>query len=531
MFSVEPIPEPVQAPETFAADFDGRRAAATARRLVQLAPERAPGSEGDAAAADAVADRFAEIEAGKVSEQQFDGTIRRRGRRAPQRPADASGQLLANDRRRGRPRLGARLRGGVERGRDRRSCSRWRTSWAAPATRRRSCCSPPTGSPEGASGIREFVESYPTLEQVDAIVAISRPGASEPVAAAPAHLVGGPAEHVGAAGRVRQAGARRGDRLRAAGQGGFLGGLFRLAIPAGLGPEAVAISEGSTRSRSPGSGERSLEPGDDDVASLADESMAEFGNTTLALVLALDSAERPARPRSGRPPDAGRQPDPGLGAGPAHADPDPARRGRVGRRHGPGRAPPRARARLAALGADALAALPRRARRRLPARPRRDRAGPGLPVRPGPLRLRLALGGGPRRPAGGLRHGRGPGPRPVAARAPAARDAGDGSRVGRFRRRARDLVRSIRISRSYACPWPTSGSSAPGRRPPPASPGRSSGSSSRWFRSSRHSCTWRTGSALGAELPWTLVLFVTGGQIGFLTALLGCLDRRIRARA
>ena len=28
---------------------------------------------------------------------------------------------------------------------------------------------------------------------------------------------------------------------------------------------------------------------------------------------------------------------------------------------------------------------------------------------------------------------------------------------------------------------------------------------------------------LGADAPWTLVLLVTGGQIGFLTAVLGCL--------
>jgi hypothetical protein len=291
MFSVEPIPEPVQAPETFAADFDGRRAAATARRLVQLAPERTPGSEGDAAAADAVANRFAEIEAGKVSEQQYEGSFD--GEDVELRnvlltlPGNSSRTIVivaGRDSARGSGAASSAAATGVllqmadELGRT----SHEKTIVLLSAD----------GLSEGASGIREFVESYPTLDQVDTIVAISRPGASEP---SPPHLLTWSTGPQSTSAQLVESGklALAEETDFGAGQGGFLGGLFRLAIPAGLGPEAVAISEGIDAIAVSGAGERGLGPGDDDVASLADESMAEFGNTTVALVLALDSADEP----------------------------------------------------------------------------------------------------------------------------------------------------------------------------------------------------------------------------------------------
>ena len=57
------------------AAFDGATAEATAREIVESAPEREPGSDGDAAAADLVAERFAEIGAGTVAEQDFESSF------------------------------------------------------------------------------------------------------------------------------------------------------------------------------------------------------------------------------------------------------------------------------------------------------------------------------------------------------------------------------------------------------------------------------------------------------------------------
>lgn len=291
MFSVEPIPEPIQAPETFAADFDGRRAAATARRLVQLAPDRTPGSEGDAAAADAVADRFAEIEAGKVSEQPFEAGFD--GDEVELRnvlltlPGNSSRTIVVvagRDSARGSGAASSAAATGVllEMADELGRTSHEKTIVLLSAD----------GLSEGASGIREFVESYPTVDQIDAIVAVARPGASEP---APPHLLTWSDGPQSTSAQLVESGklALAEETDHGPGQGGFLGGLFRLAIPAGLGPEAVAISEGIDAVAISGAGERGLEPQADDVASLADESMAEFGNATLALVLALDAADHP----------------------------------------------------------------------------------------------------------------------------------------------------------------------------------------------------------------------------------------------
>jgi hypothetical protein len=291
MFSVESIPEPVQAPETFAADFDGRRAAATARQIVELAPDRAPGSEGDAAAADEVAERFSAIEAGKVTEQEFeaefdgeDVDLRNVLLTLPGNSARTIVVVAGRDSARGTgaassaAATGMLLEMAAELGRT----SHEKTIVLISTD----------GSAEGASGIREFLESYPTLEQVDAVMAITRPGAGDPD---PPHLLTWSAGPQSTSAQLVESGklALSEETDRAAGQGGFLGNLFRLALPAGLGPESVAISEGVDSIAVSGSGERSLEPGEDDEASLSEDAMAEFGNTALALVLALDTANDP----------------------------------------------------------------------------------------------------------------------------------------------------------------------------------------------------------------------------------------------
>ncbi len=167
MFSVEPIPEPVQTPETFASDFDGRRAAATAREIVEVAPERTPGSAGDEASADARRRALRRDRLGQGLRAGLRRELRRRRGRASQRDPDPAGELRARRSSSspiatppaGRARPPARpppallLEAGAELGR-------------TAATRRRSSWSPPTAARRAEQGIREFFESYPTLDQV-----------------------------------------------------------------------------------------------------------------------------------------------------------------------------------------------------------------------------------------------------------------------------------------------------------------------------------------------------------------------------
>src|SRR3954452_16427229 len=70
MFSLEGAPDPLE-PATPPTSFEGDRAAALARQIANAAPDRSPGSEGDAAIADLVAGRFDEIPSGAVTEQRF----------------------------------------------------------------------------------------------------------------------------------------------------------------------------------------------------------------------------------------------------------------------------------------------------------------------------------------------------------------------------------------------------------------------------------------------------------------------------
>jgi hypothetical protein len=74
MFSVVSRPEPLRS-DVAADAFDDSSAAGLARRLVELAPHRQPGSGGDLAAASFVEKRFSAIQGGSVSVQRFNGSF------------------------------------------------------------------------------------------------------------------------------------------------------------------------------------------------------------------------------------------------------------------------------------------------------------------------------------------------------------------------------------------------------------------------------------------------------------------------
>ena len=77
MLSVVSRPAPVGL-ETSIEPFDEVAAAADARRLVELAPTRLPGDEGDAAAAEMVRQEFEQMEGGTVESDEFEGRFDRR---------------------------------------------------------------------------------------------------------------------------------------------------------------------------------------------------------------------------------------------------------------------------------------------------------------------------------------------------------------------------------------------------------------------------------------------------------------------
>jgi hypothetical protein len=291
MFSVEAVPEPVQAPETFAADFDGRRAAASAREVLGAGPTRTPGSDGDEAAADLVAARFGEIEAGKVDEQTFEGSfdgedveLRNVLLTLPGNSQETIVVAAGRDSARGTGATSSASATGLllEMADEIGRTSHEKTIVMLSAG----------GASEGADGIRETLESYPTPELIETVVVIARPGADAP--SSPHVLPWSTGPESTSAQLVESAKLALAEETdRPAGQGGFLGGLFRLAFPAGLGLEAAAIADGADAIAISGDGERPPEPADDREEAISEETLTEFGNAVLALVLAVDTAGEP----------------------------------------------------------------------------------------------------------------------------------------------------------------------------------------------------------------------------------------------
>src|SRR2546423_8795351 len=72
LFALTAPPDPL--PTAVApAEFDAPTATRLARQVVDMAPDRTPGSEGDARVADFVAQRFGQVDGGEVSDQEFTG--------------------------------------------------------------------------------------------------------------------------------------------------------------------------------------------------------------------------------------------------------------------------------------------------------------------------------------------------------------------------------------------------------------------------------------------------------------------------
>jgi len=73
-FSLQGVPSAVEPPPG-TLEFDAAEAAKLTRDVLALAESREPGSEGDNAVADFVAERFGSIVAGELGEQKVEATI------------------------------------------------------------------------------------------------------------------------------------------------------------------------------------------------------------------------------------------------------------------------------------------------------------------------------------------------------------------------------------------------------------------------------------------------------------------------
>jgi hypothetical protein len=273
------------------AEFDEVSAARTARQIVEAAPDRAPGSEGDIATADMVERRFGDVSEGEVAEQEFEAEF------------EGEDVQLRN--------VILTLPGDSERTvavlapRDSVSEPGAASSAAATATllelvdelrvqshSKTLVFVSTDGSSAGAAGAREFARSYPGGEEIDAVIDLWQPGSATP--REPYVLDSSTGPQSASAQFVRTAEAALADQSgRTQGGEGTLDELAGLALPAGLSDQAVLIENGLIAIGLSSAGQRPLSSEEDQLDDLSASTLAEFGRTALVLVTTVDGATEP----------------------------------------------------------------------------------------------------------------------------------------------------------------------------------------------------------------------------------------------
>jgi len=287
MFSLQGTPEPLE-PVTPPTTFEGDRATAIARQIASQAPDREPGSAGDEAIADLVANRFGEIPAGAVSEQRFDAS-----------DGDGNDVTLRN--------VLLTLPGDADRTiviaapRDTATPPGAASSAAATGTlielanafrvshERTFVLASLSGSSSGAAGIQALIEDLPERDSIEAVIVISQPGSAareSPYSVATSSGTASPSIQL-----LRT--AQRAVEVQAAAaqsDPGAFTQLARLAIPSGLGDQAPLIADGFDAVSISSAGERPLAAADDGEEDLAAKSVDDFGRAVQSIVSALDVA-------------------------------------------------------------------------------------------------------------------------------------------------------------------------------------------------------------------------------------------------
>jgi hypothetical protein len=286
MFSLEGAPDPLE-PGTLRGEFDGARAAAFARQIVNTAPDRPPGSDGDSRVADLVHSRFGEVTTGAVSEQRFGATYE--GDDVELRnvvltlPGDTDSTVVivaARDAARSPAAASSAAATGilVELANTFRISHRLTYVLASVS-----------GSEAGAAGVKELVKHLPDPAAIEGVVVISQPGAADRRGP---YVISSSAGTATASAQLVQTAAlavsQQADET--AGQASPLTQLARLALPSGLGDQAPLIAEGYDAIAISSGGERPLDSSDDQVDDVSGASIDAFGRSVQSAVGALDFA-------------------------------------------------------------------------------------------------------------------------------------------------------------------------------------------------------------------------------------------------
>jgi hypothetical protein len=289
-FSLEGVPEPLL-PELSPAGFEPTRALGVARQIVEAAPSRAPGSEGDRASAAIVERSFSDVSGGTISEQDFgsnyageDVSLRNVILTLPGESDRSIVVLAARDSPVGPGAASSAAATGV-------LVELARALGAFDHTKTLVLVST-DGAGDGASGARQFADSFEEIGGVDAVVVLSQPGSRH---RRQPFVVGSSTGDQNTSIQLVRTAQHAVEE--ATGEtpelGGVLSGLARLALPAGLGEQAVLIEHGLDAVAISSAGEAPLPVADDGLDDLSVRSLGDFGGAAFSTVLALDARAEP----------------------------------------------------------------------------------------------------------------------------------------------------------------------------------------------------------------------------------------------
>jgi hypothetical protein len=290
LFSLQGRPDPL--PSVVAsAEFDQRAAAKLDREIVSAAPDRPPGSEGDATIAAMVERRFASIREGQVTEQRFGGSfdgddveLRNLILTLPGESPRSVVVMAARDSARGPGAASsAAATATMLELLDKLRTARHAKTLVFVST---------DGGSDGATGAREFAERFPERELIDGAIVLWQPGAA--ISGQPSLLDASAGPQSPSAQLVRTAEQALGDLTgRRPPLEGPFGELSRLALPSGLGEQAVLIEHGIEAVGLSAAGERPLPVAADQPDDLSEDSLGDLGRTALLLVTTLDGTGEP----------------------------------------------------------------------------------------------------------------------------------------------------------------------------------------------------------------------------------------------
>jgi len=299
MFSFEERPSPL--PQGLSADilFDGRLATAALRGFVDEHPDRRPGSPGGAGAAREVATTLRR-QGFDTGEDRFSAEGRQLVNVVGTRPGASERRvvlLAARDTARGSDAVGT--------GADTAALLEMARVLSGRATRKTIVLASVDGSSLGDAGARRFGETLADPSRVDAVLVVSELGAVRP--RGPTVVEWSNDASRASIGLQRTVAASVREELGSLpGQEGALGQLIRLALPLGLGAQGTLLEQGLPAVRLSGSGE--LPPPDPQrsgraagrptppAARAGGERFGELGRAALRVVSAVDATPRAPAP-------------------------------------------------------------------------------------------------------------------------------------------------------------------------------------------------------------------------------------------